>query len=186
MKPVGTILYYLFTTTAVLFALLLAASLFPITGNFKVKIVLSGSMEPSLPIGSLIFLKPEASYAIGDVVTFGKDTKTDIPTTHRIIAVRGEPTGKIFQTKGDANENEDTRETRESEVLGRVFLHIPYLGYVLDFAKKPIGFIFLIIVPALVIILDEVGNIWREARKIRIRNKELGIRPGVDQDSHDS
>lgn len=167
MKTFGKIAYYLFITIVVAFALLLAASLFPITGNYKVKIVLSGSMEPELPIGSLIFLKPETNYSIGDIVTFGKDTKTDVPTTHRIVSVREEGSERYYRTKGDANDNEDARETKGSEVLGRVFFGIPYVGYVLDFAKKPIGFVLLILLPALVIILDEIGNVWREVRKLR-------------------
>lgn len=175
MKFIGTAFYYLFITIVIAFALLLAASLFPITGNYKVKIVLSGSMEPALPIGSLIFIKPAGAYAIGDVITFGKDTKTDVPTTHRIVSERIEPTGKVFRTKGDANDNEDAREVSQGEVLGRVFFDIPYIGYVLDFSKKPIGFVLLIILPAIAIILDEVGNIWREAKKLRNnrRSEEL-------------
>jgi len=172
MKTFGTTLYYLFITVILAFALLLAASLFPITGNYKVKIVLSGSMEPELPMGSLVFLKPESSYAVGDIITFGKDTKMDVPTTHRIVLTHDSPTGKVFQTKGDANENEDARDVRESEVIGKVFFDIPYLGYVLDFAKKPIGFILLVLLPAAFIILDEIGNIWKEAKRMRRKKYE--------------
>ena len=165
MKIITTTIYYIFIITVLALALLLAASLFPVTGNYKVKVVLSGSMEPTLPIGSLIFLRPASSYTVGDIITFGKDTKTSVPTTHRIVSMRTEPTGKVFRTKGDANEDEDSRDVLQTEIIGRVFFDLPYIGYVLDFAKKPVGFVLLVILPALAIIFDEITNIWKEVKK---------------------
>ena len=49
---------------------------------------------------------------------------------------------------------------------------VPYLGYVLDFAKRPIGFVLLVGVPALIIIFDEIGKIIREIKLMR-RKKQL-------------
>jgi signal peptidase len=165
MQKILKIGYWVFVTAIVAFALLLAASMVPIPGNYKFKIVMSGSMEPSIKTGSLVFIKPETSYAVGDVITFGKDTKKDVPTTHRIVEMRTEEGKFTYRTKGDANENEDMKEALESEVIGKVLFDVPYAGYVLDFAKKPAGFILLIILPAAAIILDELQKIWAEIKK---------------------
>jgi signal peptidase len=165
MQKMLKIGYWVFVTAIVAFALLLAASMFPISGNYKIKIVMSGSMEPAIKTGSLVVIKPSVHYAISDVITFGKDTKKDVPTTHRIIEMRTQEGKYAYRTRGDANENEDMKEVPEGEVIGKVLLDIPYAGYILDFAKKPVGFILLIIVPAAVIILDELQKIWTEIKK---------------------
>src|ERR1035437_9985037 len=96
------ILYTAFYVAIIVIVGLLLFALFPIKGNYQIKIVKSGSMEPSIKTGSIVIIKPEAQYKIGDVVTFGKDTKTDIPTTHRIVSNRAVDGVIMFTTKGDA------------------------------------------------------------------------------------
>ena len=117
--------------------------------------------------GGIVIITPSDSYAVGDVITFGKDTKTQIPTTHRIVAIDGQGAQRMFSTKGDANEEADPTPTRLPDVDGKVLFTVPYLGYILDFAKKPLGFVLLVGVPAVLIILDEIGKIIREIKLIR-------------------
>jgi signal peptidase len=166
--------YYAFMVLVVSLAVLLAVSAFPVPGNYKVKIVQSGSMEPSIKTGSIVVIRPETSYAVGDVVTFGRDTKVDVPTTHRIVEMRTESGQYVFKTKGDANKDADVAEVRQPEIIGKVLLDVPYLGFLLDFAKKPIGFALLVILPATMIVFDEVRTIWMEITKKRKRNSEAG------------
>jgi signal peptidase len=112
-------------------------------------------------------MQPEDFYAVGDIITFGEDSKVQIPTTHRIVSIRdvgGEPQ---YTTKGDANNAPDPDETPMSKVIGKVLLAIPYAGYILDFARQPIGFTFLIVIPALVIIIDETTRIIQEIVALR-------------------
>ena len=146
---------------------MLVASLLPLQGGIKVKIVKSGSMEPTIKTGGIVIIKPESMYNVGDVVTFGADTKTQIPTTHRIVATEGQGSGQMFQTKGDANNAADPTPTSVKDVHGKVILTVPYAGYVLDFARKPSGFALLVGVPALLIILEEAGKIVKEVRRMR-------------------
>ena len=153
-------------------AVLMIVTLFPITGNYKIKIVMSGSMEPAIHTGSIIVIKPEAPYKIDDVITFGKDTKKDVPTTHRIAEMRVEEGKYIYRTKGDANKTEDMSEVPENTVIGKVLFSIPFFGFILDFAKKPMGFLLLVVVPSFAIILDEVGKIWKESKKIKKEKDE--------------
>lgn len=161
--------YYAIVAVIVAIALLLIVSMFPITGNIRLKVVLSGSMEPAIPVGALVVIKPSSNYQSGDIITFGKDTKTDIPTTHRVVDVRTVSGNYVYMTKGDANEEADRREVQESEVIGKVAFHVPYLGHVIEFAKRPIGFVILVIIPAGLIVIDEIRTIVGEIRKRRTR-----------------
>lgn len=165
------IVYYIFIAFIVVVAVLLVISVFPITGNIKWMIVQSGSMAPAIKQGSIVMVKPVADYKIGDVITFGPYSKTKAPTTHRIYdikVVEGEPT---YITKGDVNNAPDNREITKKDVLGKVLFSVPYLGFVVDFAKKPLGFALIIIVPAALIIFDEVKKIIQEL-KIKGLKKE--------------
>ena len=150
----------------------LLLALFPIKGNYQIKIVQSGSMDPDIKTGSVVIIKPSSVYKVGDVITFGKDTKTDIPTTHRIVKSRVVEGVVMFTTKGDANEDPDTNEIRLSDIHGKVLLDVPFFGYMIDLARKPLGFAVLIILPAIIIVYDEGAKIWNEIKKMR-KKKEI-------------
>jgi len=166
------IIYNILFACLVIIALLLIISVLPITGNFKILTVLSGSMEPAIHTGSIVAVKPAANYKIGDVITFGKISKTDIPTTHRIFDIKLQEGKPIYITKGDANNAPDTKEVLGSEVVGKVLFSVPYVGYAVDFAKKPFGFMLIIVIPAVIIIYDEIRKIWSEIRKMKKKKDE--------------
>lgn len=172
MKFLFNSIYYIFVTAVLALALVLILSLVPIPGNYKIKIVKSGSMEPAIKTGAIVVIKPADSYKVGDIVTFGEDTATQIPTTHRIIGSEGEGQNLMFQTKGDANDTEDQRPISVSEVNGKVILDLPYVGYMLDFAKKPLGFALLVGIPAVIVIVDEIMKIVSEIRRIKRKKLE--------------
>ncbi|MFH1170463.1 MAG: signal peptidase I [Candidatus Vogelbacteria bacterium] len=172
MKKIYRIVYGVFVLAIIAVAVLFVVALFPIPGNFQVKIVQSGSMEPSIHTGSIVIIKPVKNYSIGDIITFGKDTKVDVPTTHRIIEMRIQAGNPIYVTKGDANEEKDDREVLSQEVLGKVFFSIPFAGYALVVAKKPAGFAALIIIPSLIILFGEGKKIFLEIKKMRGKKEE--------------
>ncbi|MCK4781337.1 signal peptidase I [Candidatus Parcubacteria bacterium] len=159
------IIYYIFIGLIALVAVLLIVSTFEIPGNFKAMTVLSGSMEPAIKMGSVVVVKPAGDYKINDVITFGEMTKTKTPTTHRIVDMRVTEGVPSYITKGDANNAPDTREVLKKEIIGKVLFSVPYAGYAVDAARKPIGFALLIIIPALLIIFDEVRKIYAEIKK---------------------
>lgn len=165
MKLFFKLIYGLFLVAVVSLALLLLVSFLPIPGNIEIRIVQSGSMEPAIKTGGIVVIKPTSSYKVGDVIMFGQDTSASIPTTHRIVADEVRNGVFFYTTKGDANPSQDPVPVSHEEVLGKVVLSISYLGYIMDFSKKPIGFILIIGIPALVVILDEAMKIKREMRK---------------------
>lgn len=180
MKVLFNILHYLLIAAVVCIALLLLGTLIPVPGNLQVKIVQSGSMQPTIKTGSIVIDKPESSYQVGDIVTFGADTKTQVPTTHRIVAISAGP-NPVYTTRGDANDAPDQVDTHLSDIHGKVIVIVPYAGYVLDFARKPLGFGLLVGLPAGLIILDELGKIVREIAALRRRKKRTYATQSISQ-----
>jgi signal peptidase len=166
------IIYNIFFVCLVIIALLLIISVLPITGNFKILTVLSGSMEPKIHTGSIVAVKPATEYKVGDVITFGKISKTETPTTHRIFDIKLQEGKPIYITKGDANNTPDMKEVLGSEVVGKVVFSVPYVGFAVDFAKKPFGFMLIIVIPAVIIIYDEIRKIKNEVLKMKKKKDE--------------
>ncbi len=154
----------LFAVILAFAALLVVVSLFPVAGNYKIMVVQSGSMEPAIKTGSVIIVKPADNYQTGDVITFaGEDRKKT--TTHRIVDTEV-VSGKVFYiTKGDANNAEDSNRIAQERIIGKVLFSVPYAGYAVAAAKEPLGFALLIIIPAGIIIAEEMGKIWKELNK---------------------
>lgn len=165
------IVYNSLIAIIVIATLLVIISLFPITGNYKIMVVQSGSMEPTIKTGAVIVVKPADNYQIDDVITFaGKDEKKT--TTHRIIGTEDIDEKKNFVTKGDANNAEDSSRVVQENIIGKVLFSIPYIGYAVVEAKKPMGFALLILIPTGIIITEEIRNIYKELKKRKRGKKE--------------
>ncbi|MEA1929663.1 MAG: signal peptidase I [Patescibacteria group bacterium] len=175
MKTLLNVGYYVFIALVVVIGLLLVSSYFQFTDSYQLKVVKSGSMEPAIKTGSLVLISPARTYGEGDVITFGRDVGSAVPTTHRIIGVRAEGGTMLYKTKGDANEEADLNEVARREIIGRVNLSIPILGYLLDFARQPIGFVLLIVLPAIMVAVDEVYKIVKEIKKMRQKRQEHAV-----------
>lgn len=120
-------------------AIFILWSFVPIEGNYTFRIVQSGSMEPTIQTGSLVATIPRSEYEVEDVVTFKGSDINPMPTTHRIVAVEDQQDAMVFVTKGDANKEEDYRRITEDDILGKVFLSVPYVGYISSFFGTPTG-----------------------------------------------
>lgn len=165
------IIYYIAVLFIALVAALLIISVFPITGNYKIMMVQSGSMEPSIKTGSLVVVKPADNYKIDDIITFNTGGNK-VPTTHRIYDIKVNEGVPFYITKGDANNAPDDREVSQKDIVGKVRLTIPFLGHLVDFSQKPIGFMLIIIVPALLIISDEIRKIFHEIKNKKMKEVE--------------
>ena len=100
--------------------------------------VLSGSMEPTYHVGSLIYVKSvdPQKVQVGDPITFVMDEYSDV-ATHRVIRI--DTDNKLFYTKGDANESEDGAPVYWPNLIGVPIFSIPYLGYFSNFVQHPPG-----------------------------------------------
>ena len=145
----------------------------PLPSNFsdsipKAYIVQSGSMQPAIKVGSIVIVQKSDIYNPNDVITFKNSTNDKNPTTHR-IHFKEYPEGVSgpaeYLTAGDANEEFDRNKVKDEQIVGKVVLTLPYAGYIADFAKKPYGFILLVIVPATIIVYEELKFLKREFGK---------------------
>lgn len=172
MKIILTTVHTAFVILMLGLAGLFLWPLIPGQHGLELRIVESGSMEPSIMTGSLVVVRAAGSYQVGDIVTFDRPASV-VPTTHRIVEIRSEAGQTYFTTKGDANEEVDTDPALLSTVRGKVLFSVPRVGFVLDFARQPIGFALLIVLPAVMIILGELEKIWRTWRKRRKSKQNL-------------
>ncbi len=148
----------------VMLGIFVVFSFVPFPGNYKIFVVESGSMEPAIHTGSLIFVKPETNYKVGDIIT-RKTNNSKITITHRIVKKEKQEGKIIFDTKGDANNAPDEANFSQDDIIGQEKVAIPWLGYPVNYAKTTQGLILLIIIPAVVIIYDEMQKIKKEILK---------------------
>jgi len=118
----------------------------PIIYGYKPLVVLSGSMEPTFKVGSIIYYEEilENEIQVNDVITFSLGSETFI--THRVIDIED----GLYQTKGDANNAPDVMKINFKNIHGRVTnTSIPLLGYYIEFVNNHLyilGFIIIILV----------------------------------------
>ncbi|HLC03370.1 MAG TPA: signal peptidase I [Anaerolineales bacterium] len=152
------------------FALLLAGivALFvvPRLLGWQLQVVLSGSMGPALPAGSVSFVEPvdPQSLEAGDLLVFQLPRDPSQQVSHRIVEIRGEGEAREFHTKGDANNAPDEYWVPASNVQGAVRWAIPYVGYVVPHVRTPLGYAILILIPAVIIIVGEARRIRASLR----------------------
>ncbi|WP_232466118.1 signal peptidase I [Diaminobutyricimonas sp. LJ205] len=132
------ILYYLgLGLSGGLFVLMLALAAAVIvvpaaTGSVPLT-VLTSSMEPTLPPGTLIVVQPvdTADIRIGDAITYQIESGKPEVVTHRVISITSSSDGgTTFVTQGDNNDAPDARPVVPDQVQGRVWYSVPWLGYV--------------------------------------------------------
>ncbi|OGY18615.1 MAG: signal peptidase I [Candidatus Chisholmbacteria bacterium RIFCSPLOWO2_01_FULL_50_28] len=160
------VIFQVFLGTAIVgTAALLLADHFGVLEFVKPYVVMSGSMEPAVRLGSVVVVRPQSSYSSNDVVTYAPNGDKEKPVTHRIL-FKSYPDGitqaPVYLTKGDANEDFDRAAVSAKDVIGKSLFVIPFLGYVVNFAKQPYGFIFLVIVPATIVIYEEFKFLGKE------------------------
>lgn len=135
--------------------------------GLRMVILNSGSMEPSIPIPSIIFTLPSNLYKVGDIVTYkfvDKNTNVSFKQTitHRIIEEKNENGQTFFITKGDANDVPDPQIVTADQILGKVFITVPYLGYFPLLIKTVPGFMLLIALPCYLLLKNELKYLTKE------------------------
>lgn len=125
--------------------------------------VLSGSMEPNIPVGAMVIVRDidPSELKKGDVITFQMNESTYV--THRIVSIDKESQQII--TKGDANDVVDGTPVNYSNVIGKLFLTIPYLGYFSISMQSLRGVILLIVVILILILLNLLPDLFDKIHK---------------------
>lgn len=180
-KPLGvlqSLLTIVMFTLLPLIAFTLISSKTDLLNTFRSFVVLTGSMSPLIPTGSIVYTAKTDLYKNGDIISFEKGSVT---VTHRIIDVvdkdgkhisylanpmGGSKSSEIFyKTRGDANNVVDSELVPAKSVVGQAMFHLPFLGFLVMFLKSIQGFLIAVILPTFVFILFELWKIKGEIEK---------------------
>ena len=164
-------LFYLLITIFVAF-FILSLVIVPLANkSSRWYVVTSGSMEPTLKIGDIVYVKnvDANDVKVGDIINFYKEEK-EYTITHRCIDIVEQGNKIFFITKGDANEKNDSFLVPEDALIGRIpythlfgyiiYAKIPYMGYLSYFVHTRLGFFLLILLPGYALIGAEAYNIF--------------------------
>lgn len=129
-NPVYAICSTLGTVLLIIIILMCIPFTVPKLVGYQAYAVVSGSMEPAIATGSLVYVKATAPEDVmkNEVIAFygGRDANTVI--THRVVENRAD--AAEFVTKGDANRTEDMNPVSYENLIGRVEFSIPHIGVV--------------------------------------------------------
>lgn len=121
------------------FALLVAAAIvvvvvLPRASNGAALTVLTGSMTPEIPVGSVVLVRPvdPGTLEVGDVATYQVSPDREVFITHRVVEVLDGGENLRFVFQGDANRGPDVDPIPAGAVRGEVWFHVPYLGAIRD------------------------------------------------------
>ncbi|WP_100010393.1 signal peptidase I SipW [Lentibacillus sediminis] len=173
---VSSVLVVLLVSVAVMVVYTKISDGEPEVFGYKLKTVLSGSMEPGIQTGSLIAVKSVAgeergSFQPGDVITFMEDENKLV--THRITEVRETGSGVIYTTKGDNNDTVDSAPVLAENVVGvYTGFTLPYAGYISSFAQSPEGSAMLLILPGILMFGYSVISIWKTLNELEKSNQK--------------
>ncbi len=122
-------------------------------------VVLSGSMEPTYHVGSLIFVDEDFDkIEVNDSITFYMNANTLV--THRVIEIDEE--NMLYTTKGDANNTPDFKPVAFNNIVGVPMFTIPYLGYVAVYVVSFEGKIALASLVALMILISYMPRLFEK------------------------
>ena len=138
-------------------------------------VVLSGSMEPTYHVGSLVYVQKVDYHdlKVGDPITYMLDSDTVV--THRIIEVLvDEENSDVIRyfTQGDANDIPDGTSVHYKNIIGKPLFSIPYLGYVSNYIQQPPGLYVALATGAILILLVFLPDIFSEDEKKKEQAEE--------------
>ncbi len=156
---------------AFLFAVLLflGIAVGPRTGHYRTVTMLTGSMSPAYPPGSVVVVVPQRSAEVreGQVLTFVAPTPERRVVTHRVVEVVRTQPRVVVRTKGDANAEADPWLAEISDdVVWRARADIPMLGTVIRMLREPwVGTALLYVLPGLLLSWLLAG-VWRRPAQV--------------------
>ena len=165
-KKAGLLIYVpaLCSVIGTLMLLVVIAATVPLTVpnfmGYEIFNVVSGSMEPTIPVGSIIYVKEidPVDVESGDIIAFESG---DSVIMHRVVdnkRVEG-----AFTTKGDANNGEDMNDVPYDSLVGIVVKHVPILGQLLILFGSTFGRVCMICFAACGALLNILGGRFRDA-----------------------
>jgi signal peptidase len=121
------------------------------------------SMKPMLVKNDLALIRTESAYRVGDVVLYESQV-LHRPVLHRIILIQN---GNYF-FKGDNNDFVDPGYATRSELIGKLWFHVPWVGTILSWFSKPLHAAVLASGAVLVVVLTGISTTPKRRRRHRL------------------
>ena len=155
-----------------LVGILLAAIVVPKVSGAQPYTVLTSSMKPKYPPGTLIVVRKVdvSTLAIGDVVTYQIRSGEPGVITHRIVGFTFDQKGnRLLTTQGDAVPVPDERPVQAAQVRGKLWYSIPYLGYVNNWITGSTRLIVVYVIAGALVLyaVTQFGGSVRDRRRAR-------------------
>ena len=142
----------------------------PSVFGFSFMQVATGSMEPTIPTGSLIIVRDTDANAVqvGDVITFYSSDPliAGKPNTHRVVEIRQDNGQPVFTTRGDATPQDDPYPVYASQLIGVYKCNIA-IGNFVKILHSPYFFFFVLVVPLIAVIFAEFLRVKKAAEEKR-------------------
>lgn len=138
--------------------LLCAPLILPHLAGCQIYNVVSGSMEPAIPTGSIVYVKSAEASEInkGEVIAFYSEKGSGAIITHRVV--KNQLISGKFITKGDANEKEDVTPVDYDRLIGKVVFSMPVMGSVLAIVAEPVGKAAIVCLIVAAVLLRSIGE----------------------------
>lgn len=137
--------------------------------------VATGSMEPTIPIGSIIIVKNASAtdVRVGDIITFYSPDPAikEMPNTHRVTAIVEENGTPVFTTKGDAGVLEDPYPVPGNRLIGVYKFHFS-IGKLSEIVHSKLFFFLVMLVPICAVISVEFLRIKKLAAEREAKKEE--------------
>ncbi len=150
------------------------------TGSWRLLPILSGSMAPELPTGSLALATPVrlTELHVGEVIAYQAPVADHHLTAHRIVRILTHGAEPILQTKGDANAAADPWNLRLGAPTAWVVRGgVPLLGYAAIYARRALALI-LVLLTVTAIALAVLRRIWRQPATLGDHDHRHASLPG--------
>ncbi len=135
---------------------------------YNAYIIVSQSMTPVIKVNDAIITKRVSGNEInvGDVVTYLSENPEypGIMITHRVIEKNQVDGEYYFVTKGDYNQISDPLTVKEKQIYGKVVMRIPKIGFIQVILSNYIGWVALIVVPALAIVSYDIVKLFEKIK----------------------
>lgn len=153
---------------------LLVLGVGPHTGAYRPVTVLTQSMKPTMPAGSVVLVAPTdpAAVRVGDVITYRIPVQDRRVVTHRVVEIVEGGAAPVVRTKGDATDTADSWTTKlGGGPVWKVRASVPYVGFGLRALQQPeVRRLTVTVLPAL-LALSLLAQIWTKGHTRRGRHR---------------
>lgn len=134
--------------------------------GYETYCVLGTSMEDEIALGSLVYMKkvPEEMLNKGDIIVFERNEKKGEGIIRRIVDINTKENGYV--TKAEQSEYTDASIVKYKNIVGRVEKVLPYGGFVTLFFQTKCGLLAAVGIILLLILLQLLGDICTESKKL--------------------